>query len=44
METTQEDMLSKQQWFNQTSINQLDTVNCNQKTVIEYTVYCKSSS
>jgi len=47
MKTTQEDMLSKQQRFSkqfQHNINQPDTINCNQKTVLEYTVYCKSSS
>jgi len=47
MESTQEDILSKQQRFNkqfQHNTNQLDTINCNQKTVLEYRIYCKSSS
>jgi len=38
-----EDILTKQQWF-QLNINQSDTVNCNQKIVLENTVYCKNSS
>jgi len=47
METTQEDMLSKQQRFNkqfQHNSNQPDTIICYQKTVLEYTIYCKCRS
>jgi len=40
-------MFSKQQRYNkqfQHNINQPDTINCNQKIVLKYTVYCKNSS